>query len=231
MRNVSYRLSILLFLLFVTNSIYGQVINCKDLIKYRDVDLPKVLDNQLKKYQINREQVKEITEIKNKLKEDTWKATTNLNLITLTLKTAANAIEDIIGASTPQGYLLKISKESAKRIDYAKVYEAIKKGKSALDLTASNNIERDIALEAFLELTSLSNSLAIVKNLMENLGQMNDYSNVIAEVRKQVSAADKAIADYNKKLASSNLIIDEINQYKNYIDEYLQKNCKPINLK
>lgn len=204
-----------------------KALKCDDLVQYRDKKLLIQWDKQRAKYQVRAELVNDIKKQKETLQRSSRAATTDLHIITLTLKTAANTIEDLIAVSSPQGHLLKTAREAGKKaVTRVAVYEAIKKGDKALEALSAEQVEKTIAIQALTELGKLGNILSLVKNFHDNINTWADYQKLKEDVNKQMAAFDRAIEKYNGQLAKSMAGFEEINQYKEYIDAYLAENCK-----
>lgn len=204
----------------------GKKLNCQDLIAYRDKKLVALLDKQTKKYQLNTNMVKDINDLKDSLLKQSNSATSNKNLVILTLKTAANAIEDIINIGTPQGYLLKVAKSStATTVSRVAFYEIVKKGDKAFEAVASEDVAKTLAVQAATDLGKMVSILAFIKNVHDNIQSLSDYQNVKQEVNKQMANLSKSMASYNSKVTNSQANIKTLNQYKEYIDQYLKENC------
>jgi hypothetical protein len=201
--------------------------NCEDMVKYRDEALPKMLDKLTKKYKIQDEHIEYIKKLRTELETETALGTSNWNILPLTLKFAANTIEDAIGMATPKGYLMKIAKQAgAKVVGRLVFYEWVKKGKDALEAMTNKDTEEALANHMANEIGNLAPPVALIKRMNENLNEQLDFMETCKEVKKQLSSIEKAMTAYNAKLALSKKNLESFNQYKNYIDAYLIENCK-----
>ena len=205
----------------------NKAVDCRQLAQYRDNKLLAQWDKQRNKYKIKGELVSDIKKQKETLQKTSKAATSDWHIVTLTLKTAANTIEDLINVSSPQGHLLKTAKDAGvKYVTKVAVYEAIKKGDKALEALSSEEVQKTIAVQAATDLGKLGSLLGLIKNLHDNINNWSDYQKVKEEVNKQMAALNNAVVKYNTELGKSAGSFKEINQYKNYIDAYLAEHCK-----
>jgi len=203
------------------------LMSCEDMVRYRDKVLPKIIDAQTKKYKIQDEHIEYIKKLRTDLETETARGTSNWNILPLTLKFAANTIEDAIGMATPKGYLMKIAKQAgAKVVGRLAFYEWVKKGKDALEAMTNKDTEEALANHMANEIGNLAPPVALIKRMNENLNEQLDFMETCKEVKNQLSSIEKAMTAYNAKLALSKKNIESFNQYKNYIDAYLMDNCK-----
>ena len=210
-----------------TNTDKNKAIDCKQLVQYRDNKLPALWDRQRNKYKIKAELVSDIKNLKDTLLKTSKVATSDWQIVRLTLKMAANTIEDLINISSPQGHLLKTAKDAGvKYVTKVAVYEAIKKGDKALEALYSEDVHNTILTHAVTDLGKLGSLLGAIKNFRDNINNWSDYQEVKGEVNKQMAALNKAVDKYNSELNKTAGSINEINQYKNYIDAYLAEHCK-----
>lgn len=209
-----------------TASVGAKGLDCKQLVAYRDETLVNIWDKQRDKYVIHAQQVADLKKMRADLQKQTGTATSNLNLVLLTLKTAANAVEDIISAASPQGHLLSVAKKSGTvAINRVKIYEAVKKGDKTFELLATEDVHKALALQALTELGRLGSIAAFIKNAHDNINSFADYQAVKGEVDKQMAMLNNALSSYNLKLKGSYAGIQELNTYKEFIDTYLKEHC------
>lgn len=210
-----------------TNTDKNKAIDCKQLVQYRDNKLVAQWDRQRNKYKIKAETISDIKKLKDTLLKTSKVATSNWQIVRLTLKMTANTIEDLINISSPQGHLLKTAKDAGvKYVSKVAVYEAIKKGDKALDALYSEDVHTTILTHAVTDLGKLGSLLGAIKNFRDNINNWSDYQEVKGEVNKQMLALNKAVEKYNLELSKTANNIKEINQYKNYIDAYLAEHCR-----
>lgn len=198
---------------------------CEELVQFRDVQLIKIWDKTISNYRISEKQIADLNKYKEQLSDDTWYATTNLHVVTLTLKLASNTVEDILNIVAPVKAAtvnLMLTVTGFKFLDY---------DTKRRDILASDDIIKSTAKLMAKEVAGLTPFGAIpnmLDNLSENLHTLDDYANVQSEVTLQLKNFEKAIKNFNLKLNSVQSDLVEINQYKSYIDRYLNENCKVI---
>lgn len=195
---------------------------CEELISYRDKDLVQMWN----KYRISSEHLSDIKRFKSELEDDSRYTTSNLNMLTITLKTLANSLEDILGAASPKGQVVKlvsyVGQNSGKALE---VIASIKKGEKTLNTLISNDAAKTIATETATQLGQMGKALSFIKNLSDNLYLYKDLGIVQQDVKKQLNDLDKAMISYQEKFKNPENSFKEINDYKNYIDNYLKENC------
>jgi hypothetical protein len=205
----------------------GQAVHCEDLVSYRDVDLLRLWNKQRDKYQIQQQHVEEVKRLQRTLLDETNWSTSNWQLGLLAVKTLANTTEDFIGIATPQGMLKGIAKKPAKFLlankDNMELY--LKGSKAALAGATTDDIVTTVAWEALSDLNQFTRSAALFNNVGENISSFAEFYRNREAIVTQVALLDKAIASYNAKLQSNSMGFARINNYKNYVDAYLAKNC------
>lgn len=201
--------------------------SCKDMVRFRDTILPKMLNAQAKKYKIQEEHIQYLNKLRVDLESETARGTSNWNILALTVKFGVNTIEDAIGLASPQGYLMNLAKESGvKAVNKVIFLEKAKKGADALEIMTSENADEALANHLVDVIGNLAPPVKLLKRMNENLNLQADFMEVCKEVKTQLSAIQKAMTAYNAKLAMSKKNLESINNYKNDIDAYLLENCK-----
>jgi hypothetical protein len=201
--------------------------SCKDMVRYRDTTLPKMIDVQTKKYKIQDEHIEYLKKLRTDLETETAQGTSNWNILPLTLKFAANSIEDAISMASPKGYLMKIAKQAgAEVVSKLEFYEWFNKGLDGFEVLASENYDEALANDALNKISALAPPVMLLKRLNENLTQQSDFMETRKEVKNQLSAIEKAMTDYNAKLEMSKKNLEIFKKYKEYINAYLIENCK-----
>jgi hypothetical protein len=203
------------------------LMSCEDMVRYRDTTLPKMIDVQTKKYKIQDEHIEYLKKLRNDLETETARGTSNWNILPLTLKFAANSIEDAISMATPKGYLMKIAKQAgAEVVSKLEFYEWFNKGLDGFEVLASENYDEALANDALNKISALAPPVMLLKRLNENLTQQSDFMETRKEVKNQLYAIEKAMTTYNAKLEMSKKNLEIFKKYKEYINAYLIENCK-----
>ena len=201
--------------------------SCKDMVRFRDTILPKMLNAQAKKYKIQEEHIQYLNKLRVDLESETARGTSNWNILALTVKFGVNTIEDAIGMASPQGYLMNLAKETGiKTVSKLIFMKWVKKGLDTLEILTKENVDEELANFMADEIGTIAPPVKLLKRMSENLNQQTDFMELCKEVKTQLSAIQKAMTAYNAKLALSKKNIESLNQYKNYIDAYLIENCK-----
>jgi hypothetical protein len=213
--------------IFERDSERFSLMSCEDMVRYRDTTLPKMIDVQTKKYKIQDEHIEYLKKLRNDLETETARGTSNWNILPLTLKFAANSIEDAISMATPKGYLMKIAKQAgAEIVSKLEFYEWFNKGLDGFEVLASENYDEALANDALNKISALAPPVMLLKRLNENLTQQSDFMETRKEVKNQLSAIEKAMTTYNAKLEMSKKNLEIFKKYKEYINAYLIENCK-----
>jgi hypothetical protein len=214
-------------IVFQRNATKFASMSCKDMVRFRDTILPKMLNAQVKKYKIQEEHIQYLNKLRVDLESETARGTSNWNILALTVKFGVNTIEDAIGLASPQGYLMNLAKESGvKAVNKVIFLEKVKKGTDALEIMTSENADEALANHLVDVIGNLAPPVKLLKRMNENLNLQADFTEVCKEVKTQLSAIQKAMTAYNAKLAMSKKNLESINNYKDYINAYLLENCK-----
>ena len=201
--------------------------SCKDMVRFRDTILPKMLNAQAKKYKIQEEHIQYLNKLRIDLESETAQGTSNWNILALTVKFGVNTIEDAIGMASPQGYLMNLVKESGvKTVSKLIFMKWVKKGLDTLEILTKENVDEELANFLADEIGTIAPPVKLLKRMNENLNQQTDFMELCKEVKTQLSAIQKALTAYNAKLAMSKKNLESINNYKDYINAYLLEKCK-----
>lgn len=211
---------------------FGQNLDCQELIEYRDNELVVLYDKAVGAYQLNAEALKDIKKYREELEDDnSWAGSNTVGLVA-TLKLLCDAFNDIMAIGSPQGKVMNLARQfHGKTINNnsVKFFNALGKGKNTLSHLISENVEYEMFKTALSELGQIGNATAFFLNLRDNVESLDDYQNLRKELKVQLQQFDKASAAYSIKLNETFEKVDLLNQYKEYIDEYLNKNCSQPN--
>jgi hypothetical protein len=201
-------------------------ISCEDLVRYRDDDFLKLYDKKRTAYEITGDHMNVIKKLRVELEEGSRYTVSDWHLLTLTMKTLSNSLEDILGASSPQGKVLALASRTGRVVlTRASFLENIGKTKDAFETMTSEEVEKDIAIQVAGELGQVGKVAMFFKNLKDNVVGFKDFTNVQRDVKMQLALLDKAINAYNAKLKRPYTAFQEINNYKLFIDDYLKTHC------
>lgn len=197
--------------------------DCEILIAYRDTVMPKVWDKVVAKYVIPKNHIADLHKYSQQLADDTWYATTDWHTLSLTVQLVNDLVSDVLGMVAP----LK-SATVAVATNADKIVKLLNKIKKTTAIVESDEVEKTIATQAAKEIAALSPYMKLpllLNNFKDNIVKFDDYSNTKQEVNFQMRNFNIAIANYNKKVIPLKDNLDEFNNYKQYVDDYLSKNC------
>jgi len=201
-------------------------ISCEELVSYRDNDFLKLYDKKRHAFEISGSHMNYIKKLRSELEDGSRYTVSDWHLLTLTMKTLSNSLEDIIGASSPQGKALALASRTGRvALTRAKFLENIGKTKDAFETMTSEEVEKNIAVQVVGELGQVGKVAVFFKNLKDNVEGFKDFAIVKRDVKMQLALLDKAINEYNAKLQRPYTAFMEINNYKSFIDEYLKTHC------
>jgi len=218
----------ILFLIMISINSFGQNLDCQELIEYRDNELVVLYDKAVSAYQLNAEALKDIEKYRKELQDDNSWAASNTVALVVTVKLLCDAFNDIMAIGSPQGKVLGLARQfhgKAISNNSVKFFDALGKGKNNLSLLISENVEYEMFKMALSELGQVGNATAFFLNLRDNVESLDDHQNLRKELRLQLLQFDKASAAYSSKLNETFEKVDLLNEYKEYIDEYLNQNC------
>ncbi len=210
---------IVAFLFFIIG--HAQTMTCKDLVKYRDVNLLAILDNETAKAkQMQQNLMASKLEIE-KQKKILEKAKTNaeVKMAITAIKGAADQVISIFSAIKAAKGGLKIA------VNAANVAAAISKGKGRLDVLIADS-EKDALVKAIEN--EVIGAIPIVSNIYSLYGTIDDLSKlnkVRYDLLNDISKANANIDKVNAKLSSAFIGVKRVNDYQYYISDYLNKNC------
>lgn len=197
---------------------------CAELAKYRDNELLSDFAKVSNKYQINYQAKIDIADIKQQLlDENKWQMSNAGNAFGQLMSLTKSTCDIILN-------LLPVSKTNKVALNSYKVYKLYSYGKKG-EKFIKNGFEQFVFDEGIKKILGdlnpiLSTTTEILKSVsaMKNLD--SDWKLYKGTIKNQIKELDRRINVYEVALQNYSDDFERINKYKNYIDEYLNSNCK-----
>lgn len=194
---------------------------CDELKTYRDVNLLAILDAETAKAkQLHAKLVaaKAQFETQKKLLEKA-KTDSEVKMAITALKGAADQAMSILSG-------LKAAKGAVKiAVNVASFADAVNKGKGRVDVLLADNEKAALAMAIENEVIG---AIPIVSNIYSMYGTIKDIkelNNVRSKLMNDINTANMNIEKVNSKMSGVMNGVKKVNEYQNYIADYLNKNC------
>lgn len=204
-------------LFLATSFSFGQKMGCSELITYRNTTLLGVYDREVNKHRVFSSHAQtcavELAKLQGLGSEANW------DLISSSLKTVGDQVSSTLS-------LLKLMGSMPKRAaTIYRVYEGISQSKMALDAVFMEDVNQALLSAIESEVISAIPGLGNVYNMVNNVKSFQDYDRAKESIKSEIAKAQREIQKISDKLQQSSSRVNAINNYKNYIDDYLRKNC------
>ncbi|MCR9253696.1 MAG: hypothetical protein NXI20_24990 [bacterium] len=192
-------------------------VNCDDLISYR-LKIESTWNSRKTDFEIKKDAVNTYKTYKKELLSEMNYATSDFQMIPMTLKLTADWLNGILSATHPKGVLLKVSENSIKEI--------LQEGSiSKLDNTSNKLINQELIERLLLFVKQVEPISKTIADLIENVKNFEDHRQLQIEVKGIVDKIDSLIYSHNESLQISGQAFEEVNNYMSYINNYLTDNC------
>jgi len=198
---------------------------CESLVKYRDTELFADFKKISRTFELNYQAKSDISNIRRRLVEDNVWQTSNAGNAFAQLMILTDQTCDLILKLIPTSKSVRATLETSKLYN---LYSRGEQGKSLIE-NGTEQFIFDQGMEKMLG--ELSPILIATQNMLGTVAAMNnldrDWKSYKQTITTQVTHLDKMIKEYDVKLKQYTANVESINKYKNYIDDYLRKNCGP----
>ncbi|TCJ17030.1 hypothetical protein EPD60_06890 [Flaviaesturariibacter flavus] len=196
--------------------------DCAQMVAYRDERLFEQWDKARSKYQLKAELVADIEKLRIELLEDSKNARSNWAQIRLHLKTVRDLVVDFV----PSGTLARTAVQLGKvgKVAY-RVDKFNNKVNDMIDVASQEDFEKAMVQNAKNELLELVPIVGGYIHFYENIQKIEDFEKLRDDVDFQLKQLATALETYKAALASAGSNFEVLNKYKDYIDNYLEKNC------
>lgn len=205
--------------------------SCADLVAYRDVTLHRIWEQRRKALGASITQLADVVEVKKEFNDDIFMkyAASNWTMLPMILKTAADAIEDVVAMATPSGHIAAEVARAPKLLvrDPEQVYELIGEGRDMLEVASAADAEAAMASAAAVTLVKLSPVANMLKNLSSNLQTFEDFNQARPEILAQFAMVEKVLKQRREQSKQSYQSYRQFQAYVDGVTLYLQRECGP----
>jgi hypothetical protein len=193
---------------------------CTQLVEYRDHGLLQQWDHAMAQYDIQQQGKDSIEDIKKKLLDDNWWATSSGPEIAAEIKYACDSLNDLIGAIFPEEQILKMSKPI---IHHApEILRAVQAG--APIVTYGKENAEAAAKEAWMDvgkdlMGQAGSAIGVMQDMEERTKTKGEWIDLRTTVQEQVDNLDRMISGYNEKLREAGKRLDAIEEVVIAIDQ------------
>jgi hypothetical protein len=202
---------------------------CAQAIDYRDHGLLRQWDQAVNQYTIQAQGKASVEDIKKKLLDDSWWATSSGPDIASEIKFACDSFNDLIGSIFPEGEIAQIGKPVIHHApEILRAFNAgeplVTLGKENADAAAKEawqDVGKDILGQA-------GSAIGLMQDIESRAKTKNDWLELRATVQEQVESLDRTISSYDDKIRKAGEKLDALEEVVIAIDQACNQPYVPI---